>query len=368
MRPELPDAWRPADRETPLLFARFPALRDALPFLPLAHTPTAVTRLTSLAGYLGRDDVWMKRDDLISPLYGGNKVRRFEFVLADALARGAAEVLTAGGVASTQVMATARYCEALGLRLTTVLFDQRMTRFAQRALRLDASTGATLIHGGGYARTALTLLRELARRRGAYFIAPGASHALANVGYVDAMLELATQVDEGLLPRPDVIVVPTGSAGTLAALAVGAAHLGWATEVVGARIATRLVTNDLVVAQRIRATAGLLARRSGGAFALRTTPRWRLDHGVIGDGYGEPTPEAVENIPRVRAAIGVDGEVTYSAKALVALRRVAQDPRWRGKTVLAWQTLSATPMPDGDDPAHPLPPRLRAMLDAPVPC
>jgi D-cysteine desulfhydrase len=361
-----PPPWRPVGRTAPRIFERFPALRERLPFLALAHLPTPVTRLHALADYLGRDDVWMKRDDLTSPLYGGNKVRRYEFVLADAIARRAPEVLTAGGLASTQVMATARFCEALRLPLTAVLFDQRVTRFAQGALRVNARAGATLIRGGGYVGTTLRVLWELARRRGAYLVMPGASHALANLGYVDAMLELAAQVDEGLLPRPDVIVVPTGSAGTLAALSLGAAHLGWNTEVVGARIATRLVTNDHTVRGRIRATAGFLARR-GADLALAAEPRWSLDHGVIGGGYGEPTAESVANIPRVRAVLGVDGEVTYSAKALACLRRVAQDPRWKGKTVLAWQTLSSTPMPDagGEDA---LSPRLRALLDAPTPC
>ena len=112
--------------------------------------------------------------------------------------------------------------------------------------------------------------------------------------------------------------------------------------------------------------AGFLARR-GADLALAAEPRWSLDHGVIGGGYGEPTAEAVANIARVRAVLGVDGEVTYSAKALACLRRVAQDPRWKGKTVLAWQTLSSTPMPEagGEDS---LPPRLRALLDAPTPC
>ncbi|MEZ4391618.1 MAG: pyridoxal-phosphate dependent enzyme [Polyangiales bacterium] len=264
-------------------------------------------------------------------------------------------------------MATSLFCEALKIPLTAVLFDQALTRFAQRALLTNATAGTRLIAGGGYVRTALRVIATLARRRGAYFITPGASHALANVGYVDAMLELAAQVDEGLLPRPDAIVVPTGSAGTLAAMAVGAAHLGWSTEVIGARIATRLVTNDATVRGRIRATAGFITRRAP-EFAMVTEPRWSLDHGVIGGGYGEPTDEAVANIPRVREVIGVDGEVTYSAKALAALRRVAQDPKWKGKTVLWWQTLSSAPPREDPASAERLPPRLRALLDEPTRC
>lgn len=359
-----PEGWRPAHRDAPLLFESFPALRERVPFIALAHTPTPVTRLDALADYLGRDDVWMKRDDLISPLYGGNKVRRFEFVLADALAKGARRVITAGGFASTQVMATASFCGALGLELTAVLFDQRVTRFARQSLLVDVSAGATLVRGGNYVTTAA---RVLARRRGAYLIMPGASNALANIGYVDAMLELARQVDEGACPRPDVIVLPTGSAGTLAALALGAAHLGWDTEVVGARIATRLVTNGFTVRSRINATRGFLQHRAP-TFSLRCAPRWSLDHGVIGRGYGEPTPEAVENIPRVERVLGVPGEATYTGKALVALRAVARDPRWRGKTVLWWQTLSSAPPRVAPDAMDRLPNDFRDLFEGDVPC
>lgn len=362
-----PDGWRPAHRETPPLFEAFPALRDRVPFLPLAHAPTAVTRLDALADYLGRDDVWMKRDDQISPLYGGNKVRRFEFVLADALAKGARRVITAGGLASTQVMATASFCNALGLDLTAVLFDQPVTAFAREALRVNVSAGATLVRGGGYVTTAARLLRLLARDRDAYLLAPGASNARANIGYVDAMLELARQVDAGVCPRPDVIVLPTGSAGTLAALALGAAHLGWDTEVVGARIATRLVTNGFTVRSRIRATLGFLQRRAP-TFALARAPRWSLDHAVIGAGYGEPTDAARENIARVRSVLGVPGEVTYSGKALAALRAVAQDPRWKGRRVLWWQTLSSAPPRVAPDATERLPPSFRDCFVGDVPC
>lgn len=357
----LPPNWRPNDRGAPKLFEVFPALEGTLPFLPLAHTPTRVTRLDALASYLGRDDVWMKRDDEISPLYGGNKIRRYEFVLAEALARGSGRVITAGGIASTQAMATSLFCQALGLELTAVMFDQDVTHFAQQALRVNASAGTRLIGGGGYVPSTLRLIAELARQRDAYFILPGASHALANIGYVDAMLELAGQVETGVCPRPDVIVVPTGSAGTLAALCLGAAYLGWETEVVGARVATRFVTNGFTVRSRIRATHNFLARRTQ-AFDLKTAPRWSLDHGVFGPGYGSPTPEAVANIARVRAVIGVDGEVTYSGKALASLRRVAAQPRFAGKNILLWQTLSSAPARVEAGADERLPPSLRAVL------
>lgn len=317
-----------APRARPPLFDALPPLEATVPFLPLAAAPTAVERCAALADYLRRDDVWMKRDDLISPVYGGNKVRRYEFVLADALARHATSIVTLGGIASTQVMATARFGRHLGLPVTAVLFDQSVTRFAREAILTDVDAGATLIHGGGYARSAWRFF-QARRSPGAYVINPGAASPRANLGYVDAMLELAAQVERGEMPRPDVIVLPTGSSGTLAALALGAAWLGWDTEVVGVRIALRAATNALTIGLVRERTARWITARApefGRALGTRRG-RYRLFHGAVGPGYGYPTRESVDAMEWYRRLTGRTGEVTYSAKALVGLRAVAREPQ-----------------------------------------
>lgn len=357
----------PPDRTRPVLFDALPALADALPWRPLVHAPTAIERTSAIAGWLGRDDVWMKRDDLASPLYGGNKVRRYEFVLAEAVARGARRIVTAGGLASTQVTATAVFGRELGIAVRAVLFDQPITKYAKQALLMDVSTGAELIWGGGYLTTVLHTLRGLWRNRhdGNFLITPGASNPTANLGYLDAALELAAQVERGEMPRPDAIVLPTGSAGTLAALALGMAWLGWDTEIIGVRIAPRVVCNRFTIGNIVRATDRFLRAREPARWRLSRPVRWSLHHGAIGAGYGHPTPEAVGAIERVDALTGRPGEVTYSAKALVGLRAIAQAPRWRGKTLLLWNTLS-TPRPAiSADASERVPRRLRWVLDAP---
>lgn len=350
----------------PRLFDALPDLGRRVPFLPLAHLPTPVERMTALSSYLGRDDVWMKRDDLSSPLYGGNKVRRYEFVLAEAKRKDKTRLVTAGGIASTQAQATALFGKALGFAVRIVLFDQPITRFAKDALLVDADAGAELIWGGNYLNTALRTTGAMLRdRQENELILPGAANPLANLGYVDAMLELAAQVDAGELPRPDLIVLPTGSSGTLAALALGAAFLGWPTEIVGVRITTPLATNWLTIGQILRATDRFLGehdprwKRGRG----RRKVRWSLDGTALGPGYGHPTPESVDAIERVRALTGEPGEVTYSGKALAALRRIARAAPQ--KNLLFWNTLS-TPRPrPGPEARHEVPSSLRWVLDAP---
>ncbi|UJR83410.1 1-aminocyclopropane-1-carboxylate deaminase/D-cysteine desulfhydrase [Sandaracinus amylolyticus] len=355
-------------RTRPLLFDALPALARDIPWRPLAKLPTPVERIGgSAARWLGRDDLWIKRDDLASPLYGGNKVRRYELVLADAERRGAKRIVTAGGVASTQVMATALFGRALGFEVRVVLYDQPITRFAKHALLVDADSGAELIWGGNYLTTALRTIDALLRdRRENFLILPGASDPLANLGYVDAMLELAQQVERGECPRPDAIVLPTGSSGTLAALALGAAWLGWDTEIVGVRIAPLLTTNRVTIGGVIGATDRFLHAREPERWKKqRGRARFSLHHGAIGPGYGHPTPAAIDAIDHVRALIGAEGEVTYSGKALDGLRTIAAEPRWRGKNVMMWSTLSAARPTVSAQAREKLPPRLRALLDAP---
>jgi 1-aminocyclopropane-1-carboxylate deaminase/D-cysteine desulfhydrase-like pyridoxal-dependent ACC family enzyme len=323
------------------IFAEFPELERKVPWRPLVEAPTRVEPASAIEGYLGRSGVFHKRDDQISPLYGGNKIRRFEYLLADAEQRGARHLITAGGLASTQVMATVLFGQALGFKVTAALFDQPVTAFAREALLTGVAGGGTLIYGGGYLATALGALRARHRAERPYLILPGASTPMANLGYVDALLELGEQVRRGEVPRPDVIVVPAGSGGTLAGLAVGVSILRWPTLLIGVRITEAFACNRATIRLLIESTARYLQKRAGRATRSSLTEvRFALHHGAIGAGYGYPTREAIEAIPEVERLIGIRGEVTYSGKGLSGLRAIAR--AHPGKTVLYWNTLSST--------------------------
>ncbi|APR76163.1 pyridoxal phosphate-dependent deaminase, putative [Minicystis rosea] len=354
----------PERRSAPLLFDVLPDLGRRVSWTPLAHVPTPVEPCDALAGWLGRGGVFMKRDDLVSPLYGGNKVRRYEMVLGDAKAKGARRIVTAGGIASTQVMATALFGKALGFEVSAVLFDQPVTDFAKASLLGFADAGVEIVHGGGYAMTALRALRAYRRVPGSYFIMPGASDPMANIGYVDAMLELGAQVERGEAPRPDVIVVPAGSSGTLAALALGAAYLGWRTEIVGVRITTALACNRLTVKWIIRGTDRFLARDPRWR-SMRDRVRFSIFGAELGRGYGYPTDAAREAAERWADITGVRGEVTYSGKALAAVRALCRDSRRRDQTILLWNTLSTNRPTPGAEVRARLPRSLDRVLDTP---
>jgi len=319
-----------------LLFSELPGLRS-IPFLPIASAPTPVERITAFPEF--GDRVFVKRDDRASTIYGGNKIRRLELLLAKAADEGARTIVTAGGLASTQVTATILLGRTFGFDVTAVMFDQPKTDFLREALAVDLRAGGRLVYGGSYARTARLFVRERARAMRPFTILPGAATPLCNLAYVDAMLELAQQVERGELPRPTRIVVPQGSGGTVAGIAVGASLLGWDTVVVGVRITDLAVSNRATIALLVDQTARLIARSGGPARRRLTRTRVEVDHRFIGKGYGHATPEAEAGARDVSKVIGAPGEITYSGKAFAGLRRqVAEHP---DDVVLFWATLSS---------------------------
>lgn len=356
----------PASRE-PLLHGELPHTR-AFAFEPLLHGPTPITPLDALSGWLGRGGVYAKRDDLAHPLYGGNKVRKFEWLLGAARARGVTDLVALGAIASTQVTATATLGRALGYRVHAVLFEQPMTAFARRALLANHAAGLLQSYGGSMPAAALRALR-LHRRLGpaSFAMLPGASTPLPNLGFIDAALEIAEQVRRGEAPRPDVVVVPAGTCGTAVGLAIGFRLLGWDTEVVAVRIGPRAGCNEgLVKLVDYMTTRAITKHDPGFAKRLRGRARVVMDHDACGEGYGYPTPEALEGADRLAAITGHPGEITYTGKALSAVRRLAGGRLSKARSIWLWNTLTQRP-PQGEDADRAaLPPDIAQLLQRPI--
>ncbi len=356
----------PASRE-PLLHGELPYTR-AFSFEPLLHGPTPVTPLDTLAGWLGRGDVYAKRDDLAHPLYGGNKVRKFEWLLGAARARGATDLVALGAIASTQVTATATLGAALGYRVHAVLFEQPMTAFARRALLANHEAGLAQRYGGSMPAAALHAIR-LHRRLGptSFAMLPGASTPLPNLGFIDAALEVGEQVRRHEAPRPDVVIVPAGTCGTAVGLAIGFRLLGWDTEVVAVRIGPRLGCNEALVKLVDYATIRAISRRDPGfGTRLRGRAQVTMDHDACGEGYGFPTPDAIEGAERLADVTGHPGEITYTGKALSAVKRLTRGRLARARSIWLWNTLTQRPPAGaGVDPAA-LPADIAALLQKPI--
>ena len=317
------------------LFERLPRLVDLVPWVELADgLPTPVEQID--------DGLYVHRDDATDSHYGGNKVRKLEFVLPIALRKGG-PVLTAGAIGSHHVYATAVHAARLGLEVEAVRFPQPDTahvRSVDAALRELPNVRHTMVPHSYAMPFVLAARRAAIERAGGYAILPGATSPLGVLGYVSAALELIDAFAEAGWAPPDDVVVALGSGGSATGLTIGLQLGGWRhTSVVAVRVADAVVTNRAV-----------LAAHAVGTFALLGMGGWLPRHGNIaiergyfGEGYGHPSA-AGERAIEDGGALGLALEPTYTAKAFAA----ALD-RWRsGRRVVFIQTYAGPGQREGE--------------------
>ena len=302
-----------------------------MPYVALGHFPTPVQRL-ELGGERPTSELWIKRDDLTASPLGGNKVRALEFLLAG-LATGEV-VLTAGGEGSTHVLTTATYVRELGGTTRAVRWRHDMNPSAIRVAERARGICASVITASG---PMIGLARaHAARGRGVRWIPPGGTSPLGMLGHVNAALELAEQVASGEMPAPARIVLPVGSGGTAAGLALGLEIAGMRTVVVGARVAPRIAAGRTRVLSFARRARRYLERLSGERVPDVDGARLEIIHSVYAGAYGRALPGAETQAERLKRATGLELDGTYSAKAFSAACTLASQ---HGDCTLFWLTF-----------------------------
>ena len=326
----MPDAPLPARRDPKrALFDRLPRLPDLVPFTDLADgLPTPVEQTD--------ERLWVQREDRTSTVYGGNKVRKFEFLFPVARRRGG-PMITAGGVGSHHVLAAAVHAGRIGLDVDAVLYSQPQTPDVEHTLQeLGAleHVHVTRVPNPYLMPVALAARMAALARRHPYLLWPGASTPLGTLGYVSAGVELVAGFDRAGWPEPDVVVVPLGSGGTAVGTAIGVALAGWGrAQVLAVRAADAVVTNKAVLGALEAGTSSLLAL----AGWRPQRARLAIARQWFGAGYGHPT-RAGDEAARVAKDMGLELEPTYTAKAFAA----ALDQLGRGKRVAFVHTFAGS--------------------------
>ena len=313
-----------ANRAWPL-FDRFPALAT-LPRVQLREGPTPVERVESVS-----TNLWIKRDDLTALPIGGNKARSLEFLLGDVVA--GERVTTVGSRGSTHALSTAIHARALGAKVTIGTWPQEMNPIAEVVAR-ELAAAANDRRAFANAPLALSWLWWRAMR-GDRAIPAGGTSPLGILGHVNAALELSEQVKLGLLPPPARVVVPFGTGGTAAGLALGFGIAGMRPRIIAARVVPKIVGRKGRVVRLARATAALIERHTGERLPQGVLGDVIVVDGVFGGAYGRPLDGAAEAANRLRIT-GVALDPTYAAKAFVAALREPFD----GPT-LFWLTFDA---------------------------
>lgn len=331
---------------TAVLATAFDEMSKALGHVPLGVWPTPIHRLPRLSAALGVE-ILVKRDDLSHALYGGNRLRQLEWVLADARRQGARSILTFGGVGSNYIVAIAAHASAAGIRCEGVVVDQPLTLTVRKNLLLATHFGARLHFAQTFPEAALVALREYFRitqrdRIRPYLVRPGAATFIGSLGYAFGGIELARQIQQGECPVVDRLFVAASSCGTVAGLMAGISRSDLDLPVTPVQAAESYVTNRFNIRHVCQGVLDLFQTHSLSARAAgpRKPPRIEICKDYLGACYGAPVVEAEEAVGVARED-GLELEGTYTGKAFAALLAWARNPRNRGKKVLFWNTYNS---------------------------
>ncbi len=332
--------------------------------LTLGGLPSALEPAGRLGAALGIPGLLNKRDDLAGRDYGGNKVRKLEYLLAEAVARDCDAVLTFGAAGSNHALATAVHARQLGLACHAVLTDQVETPWVANTLRWHHRLGTHLWPVAGFAESQA----EAARLKSVHPTGPdrlceipwGGSSPAGSLGFVDAADELAAQLAARGVTGPARVYLPCGTMGSVAGLLVGFARARLPITVVSVKVVPQKVVDDAAVLALAGEVCRLLpAGTAPGLADVAARLEFRAE--FAGKGYALPTPECQEAVALARDLSGLRLDTTYSGKALACLVADARAGRLAGPTPVFWLTWNSRPYPAGlgDVDASALPPAFR---------
>jgi D-cysteine desulfhydrase len=318
-----------------LIHDHLPGVR--LEHQPLGTGPTPVRRLA--ADLVGGAEVWVKDESGYGDGgWGGNKVRKLEWILPEARRRGTRTLFTVGGIGTHWGLVAALYGREHGLRTVLGLIDQPVDDHVREQLERLRHSGAELHRCRTPARLKLIAPLLVARaavrdRHFPMFLPAGGSNPFGALGYVEAAYEIAGQVAAGDLPAPATVVVAVGSGGTAAGLALGLRLAGLDARVFGAVVNDTLPLDSAAISRLANATADLLRQRGATLDVAPVQPGdVTMRDDWLGTEYGDPTPASTSAVTAA-AAHGLSLEPVYTGKSLAAIRDLA------GRGVLAEPVL-----------------------------
>ncbi len=310
---------------------------QSLPRLPLATLPTPLEETPRLSRELGVR-VLMKRDDLTGFALGGNKARKLEFLVADAIENKADMLITGGGPQSNHARMTAAAARKIGVDAVLVFFGSPPAEVNGNLL-LDELLGAELVYANTDDKNEtdriLERIRDERRARGRrpYLIPVGGSTVLGCISYMLAAEELLSQLEQ-LQISPDHIVITTGSCGTHAGILAGCRYYGTAIPVYGITVSRPTSECRERITRLVARTAEFLGR------ALELAPNdIVVNDKYLGACYGAPTAEGHAAIRKVAQLEGIFLDPVYTGKTMAALiDLVGHGEIQSGSTVVFWHT------------------------------
>ncbi len=335
------------------LFKSFPNLENEIPLVELGSWPTPLQRLDKISAYLGGPDLYIKRDDLSNPIYGGNKARKLELILARAKNQGHSEIITAGGLGSHHVLAAAALGGKAGFKVIGLLFCQPVNGHVRKNLLLDHYFGAELHFIKDYPGLVRGYLNQYLKSkfsgRRPLLLMPGGSSSFSTIGYINCMLEIKRQCAELELNKPQAIFTAAGTGGTAAGLLAGLCLLGrngLSTKLHAVRVVQPAILKQERILKLAAQALELITELDSTIKPLSVNELknlLRFEDGYLGEGYGFSTTSTREAVKFFYELEGIELEECYTAKAAAALIDYCRQPNSeKGKPVLFIHTAANT--------------------------
>lgn len=326
------------------IFEYFPELESKVPCFSFADLPSPIEALAlDNRSNTKIRNLWIKRDDLSHSEYGGNKVRKLEFILPKASSQNKRTILSFGAIGSNHGVATALFANKFKIRTKMLLFKQEITPVVLNNLRLMKSLGVEIEYRESILNTAVHFyLQSALSRKKTYSLFAGGSNIEGCIGFINAALELKQQIAKQCCPEPDFLYCPVGSSATVAGLTLGCALADLKTQVIGVRVAPSHLgpipscTPNTVKALMLKTYKHL--QLFSRAIHLNKLPTINLNDQYYGDGYGMST-KAGDQAIRTFADKNIQLESTYTAKAAAACLHHAS--KKQDKRFLYWHTFNS---------------------------
>ena len=343
------------ENKKPTLFEVYPNLEGKVPWTPiLMGIPSNVDRLTELENHLKLKggEIYIKRDDKDHNIYGGNKLRKFEFIFGEALKKKKKGIITLGGIGTNHGIACAIITKELGLKCELFLSLQPITWHVQRSLLLYDYFGAKLHFTKSFELGVLKSIFYRLFHPKYYLMSIGGSPLfgigtpLGSIGFINAIFELKNQIDEGILPEPDIIFVAAGSTGTSAGLTAGCKLLGLKTKVYPVNVSRDIVVNPKKLIRIANKSIKYLRKRDKSIPDVQVNKGdFDMIKGYLGSNYGVKTvkgQKAVDLVYELEGKkLGFKLETTYTGKAMAAMLDFFEKEENKSKKVLFWNTYNS---------------------------
>lgn len=331
----------------PLLFKKYPNLKEKVACVSLCDLPTPITKLEQFGEKLGYPSVYIKRDDLsgkikgTTRLYGGNKPRKLEWLLADALQQGANTVVTYGCAGSNHALATAVYANECNLKTILMLKPQPNSNVVRQHLMLDYECNSELRAFSNNEVRDAARKKIVAENPHAYFIPTGGSTLIGTLGFVNAAFELQQQIQTSVIPEPHLIYLPIGSCATTAGLLLGMALNHAKTKVIAVAVEPEEEPEELENNTRILfQTTNEFLHNADNSIPLVAFPEhlFSVNKNFSSTAYGLWTREDALAIRIFKELEHITLEGTYSTKPVSAFIDDVLHRRIKNEIVLIWNT------------------------------